>query len=150
MKKSISDVTIPSTLLCSEDACAHVVQYGKHFDKELWDRWTAANDTVTGTDMIKVIKYPKSQLTGEYEFCGLKMAPTRGVPKNQRLQYHVLRKCYKYQQVCSSPFSTAAPTQPPSNGLPGPSYVECRDAVKPKPVMCKKKKGDKKISHTRI
>ena len=42
------DVTIPDTLLCSSKNCGHVVEYGKHFDKEQWNRWTAANSTVTG------------------------------------------------------------------------------------------------------
>ena len=42
-------VSLPETLLCSEKGdCGHIVVYGKHFDRQQWDNWTAANDTVTG------------------------------------------------------------------------------------------------------
>ena len=46
------DVTIPPTILCSRRECEHVVEYGKHFDVDAWAKWTAANDTMTGTAHI--------------------------------------------------------------------------------------------------
>ena len=124
-----------------------MVLYGKHFDEQAWFRWTAANDTVSG----------------ECEFCGVSMGPMKGVAKHMRLQHHILRKCAKYMPASpTSPASPAsampptallpaappppqpAPIQPPPSGQAQPSiseYARMRNAVKPKPVMCKKKAG---------
>ena len=33
---------------------------------------------------------------GECEFCGMKMRPASGIPRNKRLQFHILRRCPKY------------------------------------------------------
>ena len=132
------DVTLPQTINCEADKCQHVVIYGKHFDTDAWNMWTAANDTING----------------DCEFCGLAMGPMRGVPKHQRLQHHILRKCMKYQnttehseptQPSSSqplpPSSSTSPSPPPGPSAP-PSYTSKRNAVKPKPVTCKKKKSE--------
>ena len=42
------DATLPPTLICSETNCSHVIEYGKHFDRDDWARWTSTNDTVSG------------------------------------------------------------------------------------------------------
>ena len=124
-----ADVTLPKTINCEATKCQHVVIYGKHFDTDAWNMWTAANDTVNG----------------DCEFCGLAMGPTRGVPKHQRLQHHILRKCTKYlntpEKTQPSISQPLPPSSPPSPAAP-PSYVNRRNAVKPKPVTCKKKKGE--------
>ena len=44
-----SYVTMPPSMLCTRRHCEHVVEYGKHFEADAWARWTAANDTMTGT-----------------------------------------------------------------------------------------------------
>ena len=50
--------------------------YGKHFNNTHWEKWTDANDTENGT----------------CEFCGLTMRPAKGIPKQKRLQFHILRR----------------------------------------------------------
>ena len=74
------------------------------------------------------------------------MGPMVGIPKSKRLQYHILRKCKKYQtsKAPSRPApSTATPSVPPTASSASVqanmSYRTQRDAVKPKPRACKKK-----------
>ena len=81
--RSVVNVSIPSSILCNEQNCDHVCVYGKHFDSSKWDAWAAANDTANGT----------------CEFCGMRMGAARGIPKQQRLQFHILRRCQKYKQL---------------------------------------------------
>ena len=72
----------------------------------------------------------------------------RGVPKHQRLQHHILRNGQKYinipehsQQIRPTSSQPLPPSSPPSQAAP-PSYTSRRNAVKPKPVICKKKRGE--------
>ena len=54
-------MTIPLTILCSEQDCNHVSIY---FDQNQWVAWTAANDSEKGV----------------CEFCGVARGPARGIP----------------------------------------------------------------------
>ena len=141
-------MTLPPTINCTTARCQHMVLYGKHFDEQAWFRWTAANDTVSG----------------ECEFCGVSMRPIQGVPKHMRLQHHILRKCAKYMPASptslpgevprrtalpAAPTPTLAdPTQPTPSGHS--EYARMRNAVKPKPVICKKKAGKSHFDHIDI
>ena len=71
--------------------------YGKHFDQTQWDAWTAANDTENGV----------------CEFCGVAMGPARGIPKHQRLQFHILRRCPRYRNRSERPAAAASTTSTP-------------------------------------
>ena len=86
------------------------------------------------------------------------MGPMKGLAKHMRLQHHILRKCAKYMPAspifpassmpptallpAAPPPPQPAPIQPPPSGQAQPSiseYARMRNAVKSKPVMCKKK-----------
>ena len=85
---------------------------------------------------------------GECEFCGLKMGPTSGIPRNQRLQHHILRKCYKYTHSTSvapaipttpSPMQSSSSSSSSELSIAGASSTQSR---KPRPINCHKKKGE--------
>ena len=142
------------TICCSRQDCGQVSVYGKHFDNTQWEKWTDANDTENGT----------------CEFCGLTMKPAKGIPKQKRLQFHILRRCPKYRQQCDADLGQSSPAlpRPPSGRAAAPqpprpststtatvrpqpltSQLEERERadmerarLKPKPIACKKKKGN--------
>ena len=99
-------------------------------------------------DIVTTPTQTNYNFLGVCEFCGLEMGPMTGIPKSKRLQYHILRKCKKYPP--SRP-ATSTATPPPTMPVPhtGTSAADQayqnfrtqRDAVKPKPKICKKKKG---------
>ena len=84
---------------------------------------------------------------GTCEFCGLMMGPASGIPRNKRLQFHILRRCQKYVQTTTIPSASFA--QVPVRGSAQPSPAPAPSAppppvpgsVRPEPVVCKKKKG---------
>ena len=47
---------------------------------------------------------------GECEFCGMKMGPASGIPRNKRLQFHILRRCPKYAALSSGPLVSTSST----------------------------------------
>ena len=84
---------------------------------------------------------------GTCEFCGLMMGPASGIPRNKRLQFHILRRCEKYVQTTTIPSASfaqvpvrgsAQPCPAPAPSAPPPPVP---GSVRPEPVVCKKKKG---------
>ena len=74
------------------------------------------------------------------------MKATAGIPKKQRLQYHVLRRCSKYKDMLEVTRRQEGPPpqQRPASPSPVPQ-VTARPSTasqRPKPVKCKKAKGD--------
>ena len=66
------------------------------------------------------------------------MGPMVGISKSKRLQYHIIKKCKKYQE--RRPITPPAPDVSASTTV-NQSYRAQRNSVKPKPLICKKKKG---------
>ena len=104
-------------------------------------------------DIVTTPTQTNYNFLGVCEFCGLEMGPMIGIPKSKRLQYHILRKCKKYPPSIPATSRTTPPPPPPPPTMPVPptgssdtveankSYRTQRDSVKPKPKVCKKKKG---------
>ena len=92
------------------------------------------------------------------------MQPTPGIPRNRRLQHHILRRCSKYKDVtlaASSPVLQMPPPQAPASTAPPPAIAPRPPAsmspasrappaspapvppstARPTPVICKKRSG---------
>ena len=78
------------------------------------------------------------------EFCGLQMGPASGIPRTQRLQFHILRRCPKYVPAAPTTPPVAVPSQPTTHAGSTPASSSIGQSVvarMPKPVQCKKKAG---------
>ena len=72
------------------------------------------------------------------------MGPASGIPRIQRLQFHILKRCLKYVPAAPTTPPVAVPSQPTTHAGSTPASSSIGQSVvarMPKPVQCKKKAG---------